>query len=173
MAFGYPFSRLCRQLPRPHPSACGCHLPQRGYVACWGLESSTAVVSPDHGPLPPLRGTFSVRGEGCASCLARMFCRRARAPSRLPQEKGTAKRWKRSMETYAPKPPKRSHCLAWYPRWGRGTASAVDEVLGEGPPLFCAFAAQRMRRSSLLTRVCFSMWKLFSTGSPPFSDRMK
>ena len=88
MAFGYPFSRLRRQLPRPHPSACGCHLPQRGYVACWGLESSTAVVSPDHGPLPPLRGTFSVRGEGCASCLARMFCRRARAPSRLPQEKG-------------------------------------------------------------------------------------
>ena len=25
-----PFSRLRRQLPRPHPSAFGCHLPQRG-----------------------------------------------------------------------------------------------------------------------------------------------
>lgn len=33
--------------------------------------------------------------------------------------------------------------------------------------------AQRMRKSSLVTSFCFSIWKLLRTGSPPLNERMK
>ena len=42
-----PFSRLRRQLPRPHPSAFGCHLPQRGRL--WLPLSALRATSPERG----------------------------------------------------------------------------------------------------------------------------
>jgi hypothetical protein len=52
-------------------------------------------------------------------------------------------------------------------------AQQAEASLIDAPRSELTVYAQRMRKSSLVTSFCFSMWKLLRTGSPPFNDKMK